>query len=379
MAAPLLVNYQLALAQGTADTAPPDTTNTSSVDGSKSPAFFTWVVDSAIGSDSNAAEPKVTQRAEINAGGLELGQRSLQAASDIPCDATYCITEGESLTLTYTCSSDFPQGQLKCVMISGPSGARFESTEGNPATGTLTWTNAGPPGTYSIKIQAEFTVCPAGITCEDSPVLTETITVTKAKGKDCDTNYVWDKEKKACVPDCENHPEELGCNPEPPTYCDNNPSDPECKPGKSKFCEENPNHVYCDPNVVDLCNRNPEFLHCTVFLTEADLECIAQGGLLKPGRICDFEAAQERWDASVKKACRTEPNAPLCQRDPENQQILDYCRNASPFNAFCRALGIAPAICYVASAPGCDYFFGDEEKFCKFDPNAEQCKPKGPK
>jgi hypothetical protein len=66
---------------------------------------------------------------------------------------------------------------VTCVMLSGPPGATFSSTTGNPAFGTFTWANAGPPGTYQASFQSQTVSCPPDITCTPSDVLTITILV----------------------------------------------------------------------------------------------------------------------------------------------------------------------------------------------------------
>lgn len=70
----------------------------------------------------------------------------------------------------------------------------------------------------------------------------------------------------------------------------------------------------------------------------------------------------EKVGASIKKACRADPNDPFCKGDPENQQIVAYCRDASPFNAFLQGPRNCTGYMLCRIAPGCYYYFGDEER-----------------
>ena len=93
------------------------------------------------------------------------------------CNADICVNAGETVTINVECTNTNPSAIETCVMLNGPPDATFESSQGNPAEATMTWTNAGPPGTYEASFYATAVFCPPDVTCTDSPVDTVTIIV----------------------------------------------------------------------------------------------------------------------------------------------------------------------------------------------------------
>lgn len=120
-------------------------------------------------------QPTGANQAEANSN-IRLDKVETQA-SDTPCSADVCINPGETVTIDFECTNPDSRVIVECIMVSGPPGSTFESTQGNPAMATFRWVDAGPPGTYEASFQAIHTFCPPDITCHVSPVSTYTIFV----------------------------------------------------------------------------------------------------------------------------------------------------------------------------------------------------------
>jgi K319-like protein/uncharacterized protein DUF922 len=157
----------------------------------RSPAFFTWTVtkaqeSSSTSSSSQLSTSKQSDNTNPSAGEQKSAQsqitkRSTQsptlAAAAATCSVDLCVNPGETATFQVACTNPDSRVLVTCIMTSGPPGATFSSTTGNPAVGTMTWTNVGPPGTYQASFQAITVSCPSDIICIDSPVVTFTILV----------------------------------------------------------------------------------------------------------------------------------------------------------------------------------------------------------
>ena len=154
----------------------------------QSPAGFTWTVtQSSLLSQQSPAVIQQSPAAAVNNQSSPQQQTQLHAtkppsklspslnalSTPSSCPADYCVTSGDTLgpINVVQCTADDPEIIVECEMISGPG--TFSTTDGNPAEGTLTWTNAGPPGTYQASFQAVCISAP----CLPSNIFTITIYV----------------------------------------------------------------------------------------------------------------------------------------------------------------------------------------------------------
>jgi hypothetical protein len=158
-----------------------------------SPAFFTWTITEAqqsspsnlpsTSSQPSASNPTFSIETSPSKASSQIAKRANQSpqisslASTASCSADVCVNPGETASLNIICSNPDFRVVVTCIMLSGPPGATFSSTTGNPAEGTMTWTNAGPPGTYEASFQAICVSSPPDVTCLDSSILTLTILV----------------------------------------------------------------------------------------------------------------------------------------------------------------------------------------------------------
>jgi hypothetical protein len=150
-----------------------------------SPAVFGWAVQvNDLSSQSStdvplsaadSTEPSASSKGQTHTS--KISNQQISALSSNPCSVDICVNPGEIATTGFTCTNDDPRAIVTCAMLSGPPGATFSSTTGNPAFGAFTWANAGPSGTYQASFQAQTVFCPPDITCTPSDVLTITILV----------------------------------------------------------------------------------------------------------------------------------------------------------------------------------------------------------
>ena len=141
-----------------------------------SPAFFTWTVtqaqqsqsptnpDSSTTGTSSQSKQKTIVHAQITKKANQLSSLATTAS----CSADVCVNPGDTVSLSFECTNTDPNAIETCIMLNGPPGATFESSAGNPAEATMTWTNAGPPGTYEASFQATAVFCPPDDTCIES-------------------------------------------------------------------------------------------------------------------------------------------------------------------------------------------------------------------
>ncbi|MGD9672114.1 MAG: DUF922 domain-containing protein [Candidatus Nitrosocosmicus sp.] len=102
--------------------------------------------------------------------------------SDDLCEVDYCVKRGESLEIKLTCGGTHPGMIVTCVMINGPKGSKFVSSNGNSVEGTMTWKSPNPPGSYEASFQSKVLFCPPELpSCIDSPILLLKINVDKSQ------------------------------------------------------------------------------------------------------------------------------------------------------------------------------------------------------
>lgn len=127
--------------------------------------------------ESSLAPEKTIAQSQITKGSNQSPALAPPTTTAATCSASVCVNPGETAYLNVICFNPVLQAVGTCIMLSEPPGATFSSTTGNPAFGTMTWTNAGPPGTYQASFQAIFLSAPPGFTCSDSSIFTLTIFV----------------------------------------------------------------------------------------------------------------------------------------------------------------------------------------------------------
>ena len=107
------------------------------------------------------------------------------------CGAEFCVKAGDTLTISISCSIADPRATQKCIMKSGPPGATFTATVGNPSEGTMTWVKAGPPGEYVAVFNSITVFCPSDIICgADPPDLVSTIRVFANEAPDANAKVL---------------------------------------------------------------------------------------------------------------------------------------------------------------------------------------------
>ncbi|MDF0682355.1 MAG: DUF922 domain-containing protein [Candidatus Nitrosocosmicus sp.] len=105
-------------------------------------------------------------------------REKISASADAPpCHVDICVNPGESFGFVIECSGEDPRMVVTCHMVSGPDGATFKSTNGNPVEGEFFWSNP-VSGTYKVILETLLIECPLDINCSrETPSLTITIFV----------------------------------------------------------------------------------------------------------------------------------------------------------------------------------------------------------